>query len=51
MHDPDYRASLNDFKSFVECLTQKVTEADDTIPELPVKDIVCNTVTIGYNAI
>ncbi|TKA65667.1 hypothetical protein B0A49_04984, partial [Cryomyces minteri] len=40
MHDPDYCASLSDFNSFVECLTQKVVEVDDTIPELPVKDIV-----------
>ncbi|KAK5016187.1 hypothetical protein LTR60_002525, partial [Cryomyces antarcticus] len=40
MHDPDYRASLSDFNSFVECLTQKVVEVDNTIPELPVKDIV-----------
>ena len=40
VHDPDYRASLKDFASFVECLTQKVVEADETIPELPVKDIV-----------
>ncbi|KAK5003052.1 hypothetical protein LTR39_006529, partial [Cryomyces antarcticus] len=40
VHDPDYRASLSDFNSFVECLTQKVVEVDNTIPELPVKDIV-----------
>jgi hypothetical protein len=40
VHDPDYRTSLKDFTSFVECLTQKVVEADETIPELPVKDIV-----------
>ncbi|EOD50899.1 hypothetical protein UCRNP2_2339 [Neofusicoccum parvum UCRNP2] len=40
MHDPDYRTSLKDFNSFVERLTEKVIEADDTIPELPTKDIV-----------
>ncbi|KAH7064997.1 hypothetical protein B0J12DRAFT_613008, partial [Macrophomina phaseolina] len=40
MHDPDYRTSLKDFNSFVEKLTEKVIEADDTIPELPIKDIV-----------
>ncbi|OJD35206.1 protein fam92a1 [Diplodia corticola] len=40
MHDPDYRTSLKDFNSFVERLTERVIEADDTIPELPTKDIV-----------
>ena len=40
VHDPDYRASLNDWTSFVEKLTEKLTEIDETIPELPVKDIV-----------
>ncbi|RDI86389.1 hypothetical protein Vi05172_g3381 [Venturia inaequalis] len=40
MHDPDYRTSQKDFNSFLEALTQNVVEADDTVPELPVKDIV-----------
>lgn len=40
MHDPDYRTSLKDFNAFAERLTEKVIEADDTIPELPIKDIV-----------
>ncbi|KAF2135555.1 uncharacterized protein K452DRAFT_293012 [Aplosporella prunicola CBS 121167] len=40
MHDPDYRTSLKDFNSFVERLTEKVIEADETIPELPIKDVV-----------
>ncbi|KAK8250757.1 hypothetical protein HDK77DRAFT_480691 [Phyllosticta capitalensis] len=40
MHDPDYRQSLKDFNSFVECLTEKVIQADDTVPELPIKDVV-----------
>ncbi|OCL15453.1 hypothetical protein AOQ84DRAFT_124095 [Glonium stellatum] len=40
MHDPDYRAALKDFTSFVECLTQRMVEVDETIPELPVKDII-----------
>jgi hypothetical protein len=39
-HDPDYRSSLQDFTTFLDSLTEKVIEADDTIPELPVKDIV-----------
>jgi hypothetical protein len=40
VHDPDYRAALDDFTKFLEVLSEKVTEADETIPELPVKDIV-----------
>ncbi|KAF4549863.1 Hypothetical protein D9617_19g101680 [Elsinoe fawcettii] len=39
-HDPDFRQAENDWKSFVEKLTEKLTEVDDEIPELPVKDIV-----------
>jgi hypothetical protein len=39
-HDPDYRAALQDFTTFLEKLSEKVTEMDETIPELPVKDIV-----------
>ncbi|OCK79759.1 hypothetical protein K432DRAFT_382782 [Lepidopterella palustris CBS 459.81] len=40
MHDPDYRAALGDFTSFLEQLTQKVIAVDETVPELPVKDII-----------
>ncbi|KAF2421242.1 hypothetical protein EJ08DRAFT_641439 [Tothia fuscella] len=40
MHDPDYRNAQKDWTSFLENLTEKVIEADETIPELPVKDIV-----------
>lgn len=40
MNDPDYRASLQDFNSFIEKLSEKIIEADDTVPELPLKDIV-----------
>lgn len=39
-HDADYRNSKKDWDSFVESLTQKIIEKDDTIPELPVKDLV-----------
>ncbi|KAF1966233.1 hypothetical protein BU23DRAFT_487302 [Bimuria novae-zelandiae CBS 107.79] len=39
-HDPDYRTSLQDFTTFLESLSEKVIEADETIPELPVKDII-----------
>lgn len=40
MHDPDFRQAEKDWKGFVECLTEKLMEVDDEIPELPVKDIV-----------
>lgn len=43
MNDPNYRASQNDFNSLVESLTQKVVSVDETIPELPIKDIVSTT--------
>jgi hypothetical protein len=41
MHDPDYRTSWKDWESFVEALTEKIAELDETIPELPPKDLVC----------
>ena len=40
MHDADFRASERDWFGFVEKITEKLTEIDDTVPELPVKDIV-----------
>jgi Conserved hypothetical protein (DUF2461) len=40
VHDKDYRNSQKDFETFVEKLTEKIIEKDDTIPELPVKDLV-----------
>jgi hypothetical protein len=40
VHDPDYRQSWKDWESFVESLTDKITEIDETIPELPPKDLV-----------
>ncbi|KAH0543211.1 hypothetical protein FGG08_002472 [Glutinoglossum americanum] len=39
VHDKDYRNSQKDFETFVEKLTEKVIEKDDTIPELPMKDL------------
>lgn len=39
-HDPDYRQSWKDWESFVESLTEKIAEVDETIPELPPKDLV-----------
>lgn len=40
VHDADYRQSQKDFNSFVESLTEKIIEKDETIPELPSKDLV-----------
>jgi Conserved hypothetical protein (DUF2461) len=40
VHDPDYRTSWNDWSTFVESLTEKIAEKDETIPELPPKDLV-----------
>jgi hypothetical protein len=42
VNDPDFRASLADFNSFVEKLSERIIEIDDTIPELPLKDLVSN---------
>ncbi|KAL4883854.1 hypothetical protein BJY04DRAFT_183368 [Aspergillus karnatakaensis] len=39
-HDADYRTSKKDWDSFVQTLTEKITEQDETIPELPAKDLV-----------
>ena len=39
-HDADYRTSKKDWETFVESLNEKIIEKDDTIPELPVKDLV-----------
>ncbi|KAI5856711.1 hypothetical protein GGS23DRAFT_396100 [Durotheca rogersii] len=39
-YDEEYRRSLKDWESFVETLTERIVEVDDTIPELPVKDVI-----------
>lgn len=39
-HDPDYRTSWSDFTSWLESLQERLIESDETIPELPTKDIV-----------
>ncbi|WPG97720.1 Hypothetical protein R9X50_00050100 [Acrodontium crateriforme] len=40
MHDAEFRQSEQDWYSMVETLTEKLTEIDDTVPELPVKDLI-----------
>ena len=47
VHDADYRQSKKDFDSFVECLTEKIIEKDETIPELPPKDLVWHSLGLG----
>ncbi|KAL8736092.1 MAG: hypothetical protein Q9181_002554 [Wetmoreana brouardii] len=39
VHDADYRQSKRDWDAFVENMTEKMTEIDETIPELPPKDL------------
>jgi hypothetical protein len=40
VHDPDYRVAVQDFNDFIGKLSERIIEIDETIPELPVKDIV-----------
>ncbi|CAN9443895.1 unnamed protein product [Alternaria sp. RS040] len=40
VHDPDFRVSFQDFTKFAEKVSDKIIEADETIPELPVKDVI-----------
>ncbi|KAF4334173.1 hypothetical protein FBEOM_11997 [Fusarium beomiforme] len=39
-HDGEYRRALKDWNSFVERASESIIEADDTIPELPIKDVI-----------
>lgn len=48
VHDADYRQSQKDWSSFVESLTEKVIEKDETIPELPPKDLVSAPDIVGW---
>ncbi|KAG6008459.1 hypothetical protein E4U21_004481 [Claviceps maximensis] len=38
-HDGEYRRALKDWQSFVETATQTVIHVDETVPELPFKDV------------
>ena len=40
MHEPDFKASKADWDTFVDALSEKIQELDETIPELPPKDLV-----------
>ncbi|KAK4569583.1 hypothetical protein LTR86_003346 [Recurvomyces mirabilis] len=39
MNDLEFRQAEKDWHSFVEALTSRLSEIDDTVPELPVKDV------------
>ena len=40
VHDAWFRQAEKDWYSFVDKLTERLVEIDDTVPELPVKDVV-----------
>ncbi|XP_014560260.1 hypothetical protein COCVIDRAFT_89706 [Bipolaris victoriae FI3] len=40
LHDPDFRVAFQDFTTFAGKVSEKIIEADETIPELPVKDVI-----------
>ena len=40
VHDADYRQSKKNWDAFVEKMTERIAEIDETIPELPPKDLV-----------
>lgn len=39
-HDGEYRRALKDWQSFVEATTLTIIDIDETIPDLPVKDVI-----------
>ena len=43
VNDADFRQAEKDWYSFVAQMTEKLSEIDDTVPELPVKDVVGET--------
>jgi len=45
VNDAEFRQAEKDWHSFVEQLTERLAAIDDTIPELPVKDVVSITLT------
>ncbi|KAJ8097560.1 hypothetical protein POJ06DRAFT_34473 [Lipomyces tetrasporus] len=38
-HEAEYRAAKKDFDDFIETLSERMTQIDETIPQLPLKDI------------
>lgn len=43
VHDPDFRQSWKDWESLVDVLSEKISEIDETVPELPPKDLVSHS--------
>lgn len=39
-HDGEYRRAWKDWESFVDATTITMSEVDETIPDLPAKDLV-----------
>lgn len=39
-HDGEYRRALKDWESFVDAAMLTVIDVDETIPELPLKDVI-----------
>lgn len=48
VHDADYRQSKKNWDDFVEKMTEKIIEIDETVPELPPKDLVRNLAKRRY---
>lgn len=49
-HDGLYKAAKSDFESFVESTSKEIVESvDDTIPELPLKDLVCVLLAFSFS--
>lgn len=46
VNDPEFRQAEKDWFSFVEKISEKLSEIDDTVPELPVKDVVGLNLTV-----
>ncbi|KAG5340726.1 hypothetical protein C0989_000503 [Termitomyces sp. Mn162] len=40
LHEPVYRQAENEWKAFVEAVTDQITEADPQVPPLPSKDLI-----------
>ncbi|KAG6845256.1 hypothetical protein H0H87_011991 [Tephrocybe sp. NHM501043] len=40
LHEPVYRQAENEWKAFIEALTEHLTEADPQVPPLPPKDLI-----------
>ncbi|KAG6853128.1 hypothetical protein C0991_006650 [Blastosporella zonata] len=40
LHEPVYRQAENEWKAFIDALTERITEADPQVPPLPPKDLI-----------